>query len=59
LNEPWFLVDGLGAAALAWISSAPEGNRRRWALAGVAVTCAFWAVGLLSVTHVIGKAIVG
>jgi len=58
-NEPWFLVDGLGAAALAWISSAPGGHRRRWALVGVAVTCAFWAVGLLSVTHVIGKAIVG
>jgi hypothetical protein len=54
-NEPWFLIEGLLFAALAWANLT---SRRWWtgtALVAVAILTVF---GVLSATGVIGKAIV-
>jgi hypothetical protein len=58
-NEPWFLLEGLAYAALGWAGSNPGRTRRRWATGGIAAVAVLTAVGLLSATGVIGKAIVG
>lgn len=59
-NEPWFLMEGLLWAAIAWGGALRESPRRTWWLGSVAaaVTVAT-AVGLLSAFGVIGKVIIG
>ncbi len=58
-NEPWFMLEGLGFAALAWIVLGPGPVRRKWIGSAVAATAALTALGLLSATGVIGRTIVG
>jgi hypothetical protein len=54
-NEPWFLIQGLLFAALAW----PNLIRRRWWIGTAAIAVAALTVfGVLSATGAIGKAIV-
>ena len=57
-NEPWFFLEGLAYGALAWVNSNPGPLRRRWTTAGIAAVAVMTAVGLLSATGTIGKAIV-
>jgi hypothetical protein len=57
-NEPWFFLEGLAYAALAWVGSNPGRLRRRWMIGGIAAVALLTAVGLLSATGVIGNAIV-
>lgn len=59
-NEPWFLIEGLLWAAIAWGGALSGSSKRRWwigsALAAVALLT---AVGLLSAFGVIGQMIIG
>jgi hypothetical protein len=57
-NEPWFLLEGLGFAALAWTVLGLGTARRRWVVSAVAATVALTIVGLLSATGAIGKFII-
>jgi uncharacterized protein with PQ loop repeat len=60
-NEPWFLIEGLGFGALAWIVLGPgsPGSRRRWWVgSAIAATLALTVIGLLSATGVIGRVII-
>lgn len=57
-NEPWFFLEGIAYAAVAWVVMTPSPTRRRWIAAGSTAVALLTAVGLLSVTGVIGKAIV-
>jgi hypothetical protein len=59
-NEPWFLIEGLLWARLAWVGGLAGSPRRLWWLASaLAGTLASTAVGVLSAFGVIGKFIVG
>lgn len=59
-NEPWFFIEGLLWAAIAWSGALRESPRRRWWIgSAVAATIASTVVGLLSAFGVIGKFIVG
>lgn len=58
-NEPWFLLEGLGFAALGWLALAPGRSRRRWLWTAGAAVAVLTTIGLLSATGVIGTAIVG
>jgi hypothetical protein len=58
-NEPWFLLEGLGFALLAWIVLGPGPGRRRWIGIAIAATAILTVVGLLSAFGLIGKVIVG
>lgn len=58
-NEPWFLLEGLGYAALGWIALGPGRQRRWWVGSGIAATLVLIVIGLLSATGVIGKVIIG
>ena len=59
-NEPWFLIEGLVWAAIAWSAGIRESPRRRaWISSAAAATAAATAVGLLSAFGVIGKIIIG
>jgi hypothetical protein len=58
-NEPWFLLEGLGYAALAWIALGPSRRRRWWVGSAIAATSVLTVIGLLSATGVIGKVIIG
>jgi hypothetical protein len=59
-NEPWFLIEGLLWAAIAWTGALRESPRRRWWVwSAVAATVASTAIGLLSAFGVIGKLIIG
>jgi len=58
-NEPWFLLEGLGYAALAWIGLGPGSQRRWWVGSALAAISVLTVIGLLSVTGVIGKVIIG
>jgi hypothetical protein len=59
-NEPWFFVEGLLWAAIAWHGSLRQSPRRRWWLgSAIIATVAATAVGLLSAFGVIGKLIIG
>jgi hypothetical protein len=59
-NEPWFLVEGLLWALIAW-GGALRGSPRRlwWVGSAVAATAVSTAIGLLSALGVIGQVIVG
>jgi hypothetical protein len=59
-NEPWFLVEGLLWAVIAWTSGLYRSPHRMWWVGtGVAAIVALTVVGLLSATGVIGRFIVG
>ena len=59
-NEPWFLIEGLLWAAMAWGGALRVSPRRLWWLgSALAATVASTVVGLLSAFGVIGKVIVG
>ena len=58
-NEPWFLLEGLGFGALAWIVLGPGRPRRRFIRAALVAVSALLVVGLLSLYGVVGKWIVG
>jgi hypothetical protein len=58
-NEPWFLLEGLGYAALGWIVLGPGRHRRWWIGSAIAATLVLTVLGLLSATGVIGKVIIG
>lgn len=59
-NEPWFLIEGLLWAAIAW-GGALSGNPRRWRWIGsaLAAVVVLTTVGLLSAFGVIGQVIIG
>ena len=60
LNEPWFLIEGLAWATIAWARPLRESQRRRWWIgSALLATAAATAVGLLSAFGVIGRWIVG
>jgi hypothetical protein len=58
-NEPWFLLEGLGYAALGWIALGPGRRRRWWVGSAIAATSVLTMIGLLSATGVIGRVIIG
>jgi hypothetical protein len=59
-NEPWFFVDGLLWAAIAWAGGLRESPRRRsWFGSAFAATLAASVIGLLSAFGVIGRLIIG
>jgi hypothetical protein len=59
-NEPWFFVEGLLWAAIAWTAALRASPRRRWWVgSAVAATIASTIVGLLSAFGIIGRVIVG
>lgn len=59
-NEPWFLIEGLLWARIAWVGALRVSPRRWWWMgSAVAATAASTALGLLSAFGVIEKVIVG
>ena len=58
-NEPWFLLEGLGFGALAWLVLGPGHQRRRFVGAASVAISALVVLGLLSLTGVIGRWIIG
>lgn len=59
-NEPWFLVEGLLWASIAWVGALRRSPRRRWwAGSAAAATIAATVIGLLSAFGVIGRMIIG
>jgi hypothetical protein len=59
-NEPWFLIEGLLWAAIAWAGALRESRRRKWWIgSAVAATIAATTVGVLTVFGVIDRVIVG
>ena len=59
-NEPWFLIEGLLWAAVAWHATFDEpARRRRWFTSAGVATIASAVLGVLSAFGIIGKMIVG
>jgi hypothetical protein len=59
-NEPWFLIEGLLWAAIAWTGALRESPQRVWWVGtAVAATIVSTTVGLLSAFGVIGRVIAG
>lgn len=59
-NEPWFLIEGLLWAAIAWVGGLRESRRRLWWVgSAVAATGVATMLGLLSAFGVIGRMIIG
>jgi hypothetical protein len=59
-NEPWFFIEGLLWAAIAWTGALRESPRRLWWIGGAIVaTIISTTVGVLSAFGVIGRMIVG
>jgi hypothetical protein len=59
-NEPWFFVEGLLWAAIAWTGALRWSPRRRWwVISALAAIVALTIIGLLSAFGVIGRLIVG
>jgi len=60
LNEPWFLIEGLLWAWVAWSGDLRESPRRRWWIgSAIAATIASTIVGFLSAFGAIGRVIIG
>jgi hypothetical protein len=57
-NEPWFLVQGLLFAAVAWIALGPGRTRRRWIATAATAVALLLALGLLTIGGALGRAIV-
>jgi hypothetical protein len=59
-NEPWFLVEGILWARIAWLGRVQESPRRAWWVGSLVVaTLAATTFGVLVVFGVIGRVIVG
>ena len=59
-NEPWFLIEGLLWAAMAWGGALRESRRRWWWIGTAAAATAAWTViGLLRAFGVLDKVIIG
>lgn len=59
-NEPWFFVEGMLWAAIAWTGALGWSPRRHWwVMSALAAIVALTAIGLLSAFGVIGTFIVG
>lgn len=59
-NEPWFLLEGLLWAAIAWTGALQTSPRRWWWVStAFATIAALTAIGILSVLGVIGQVIAG
>ena len=59
-NEPWFLIEGLLWAAIAWSAGLKRSPRRPlWVGSALIAIAALTVVGLLSAFGVVGKLIVG
>ena len=58
-NEPWFIVEGLLWAAIAWNVLGPSTARRRWVATAVAAALLLVVIGLLSAFEIIGRLVVG
>ena len=59
-NEPWFLIEGMLWAAIAWAGALRESPRRLWWVgSAVAATIVSTTLGLLSAFGVIDRVIVG
>ncbi len=58
-NEPWFLLEGLAFGALGWLGVRTARGRRWWVGSVVVAVLVALAVGLLSATGVIGRAVIG
>jgi len=59
-NEPWFFIEGMLWAAIAWRASLSESPRRRWWISSViAATILSTVIGVLSAFGVIGRVIIG
>lgn len=59
-NEPWFLIEGLLWAAIAWVGALRASRRRSWWVgSALAATAVSTVIGLLSAFGVIGKWIIG
>lgn len=58
-NEPWFLLEGLAFGALGWLNLTSRRGRRRWVASLVVAILVALAVGLLSATGLIGRAVLG
>jgi hypothetical protein len=59
-NEPWFLIERLLWALIAWVGALRESPWRQWWIASVAVaTIASTVVGLLTAFGVFARTIVG
>ena len=58
-NEPWFIVEGLLWAAIAWIVLGPSDTRRRWVASAAVAVSLLVGIGLLSAFGIIGRFVVG
>ena len=59
-NEPWFLVQGLLWARMAWVGALRDSPRRMWWVgSALCATVALTVMGLLSAFGVIGRWVVG
>jgi hypothetical protein len=59
-NEPWFLIEGVLWAVIAWAGALHDSPRRWWWVGSALIAIAAWTtVGLLSAFGVIGQVIVG
>ena len=59
-NEPWFLIQGLGWAAIAWGGALRVSPWRSWWIGSALIaTAGLTVIGLLSAFGVIGKWVVG
>ncbi len=57
-NEPWFLLEGLAFGALGWVGMTPGRARRWWAATGIVAIGALLALGVLTMTGVLGRAVI-
>jgi hypothetical protein len=58
LNEPWFLIEGLLWARIAWLLTSGSRARRWWMASAATAIVVFTVVGLLSGLGVIGRYVV-
>ncbi len=58
-NEPWFLVEGLLWAAMAWTALRTVEARRPWVLSIAGAVAALTVIGVLSSLGVLGRFVVG
>jgi len=59
-NEPWFLIEGLLWAAMAWAGALRESDRRSWWIgSAIGATVLLTAIGMLSAFGVIGTWVAG
>lgn len=57
-NEPWFLLEGLAFGALGWLTLGPGRARRWWLATALVAVAGLFALGMLTIAGVTGKAVV-